>query len=74
MMEDENRKIVGFRKVIDINPAYLTIGRMIELLAEGRQSYYLPGCSCGESEINPETWCDELWEAVKDKLYDTTTN
>jgi len=46
----------------------LNIGEMIEFLAKGSQSYYLPGVSLGESEINPETWCDELWEVVKEDL------
>jgi len=44
------------------------IGQMIEFLAQGRCSLYLPGCSLGESEIDPETWCDTLWEAVKEEL------
>lgn len=46
----------------------LSIGEMIEFLAQGSRSYFLPGCSIGESEIEPETWCDELWEAVKNVL------
>lgn len=46
----------------------LSISQMIEFLAEGSRSYYLPGCTPGESEINPEEWCDDLWEAVKSKL------
>jgi hypothetical protein len=51
-----------------VNPENITIGIMIEFLANGRRSYYLPGCSTGESEIDPETWCDELWQAAKECL------
>ena len=34
IMKDENRTVIGFRRVVDINPAYLTIGILIEFLSK----------------------------------------
>jgi len=50
-----------------LNPIELSIGQMIEFLAQGDRSYYLPVCSF-EGEIDPETCCDDLWKAVKEEL------
>jgi len=45
----------------------LSIGQMIEFLAKGDRSFYLPDCA-PEGEIDPETWCNNLWREVKEEL------
>lgn len=71
-MKDENRTIGGFRVVIDINPAYITIGRMIEFLGEDYK--YTTIDTFGDQEyattevVPTENICDALWESVKENL------
>ena len=50
-----------------LNPIELSIGQMIEFLAKGDRSFYLPDCA-PEGEIDPETWCNNLWRDVKKVL------
>lgn len=63
---------------------YITIGQMIEFLIDNKDvpivSHLIENYNSGPhgepkfiddgyiKEINPETWCDKLWEAVKEIL------
>jgi hypothetical protein len=83
MIEDENRKIVGFRQIIDINPEYLDIGRLIEFLDENIVNSNIDICQHkpyddgwfwsvttkieNKDTESPEL-CDALWEACKEIL------
>jgi len=71
-------------EAIDINPEYITIGRMIEFLDE-HQRTSLWGVdkknevhesfwqlSYGERLIQKTKLCDALWEAVKEELNETS--
>jgi len=69
--------VKGGFEVIDINPEYLTIGRMIEFLDAGGVVYSIEAhgkywelfwdSAGGDEKIRGEL-CDALWEAVKEVL------
>lgn len=60
--------LAGEKPVAKRSKHLMNIGQMIEFLSNDSHSYYLPGCSIGESEIDPQTWCDELWSACVEIL------
>lgn len=61
--------LAGEKPVSKRSKHLMNIGEMIEFLSkDSPNSYWLPGCTIGESEIDPQTWCNDLWSAVVELL------